>query len=99
MPPAARPAKAPARARLVGAALRTAQIEIAKGTIAMIGMDIRHSSHSLPTIILSQCELGARARLIPASTTMTKNGMATKNDGVFLSPPGRASLVRETNAR
>src|SRR5229473_7765221 len=33
-----RPAKAPVRARFVGAALRTAQIAAAKGTIAMIGI-------------------------------------------------------------
>src|ERR1043166_73149 len=40
-PPATRPAKAPARDRLVGAAFRTAHIETAKGTIAMIGMERR----------------------------------------------------------
>src|SRR5229473_3323685 len=44
-PPAMRPATAPARTRLVGAALRTAKMVTAKGTIAMIGIESRHSSH------------------------------------------------------
>src|SRR5712664_2951653 len=37
-PPAMRPATAPARTRLVGAASRTAKMVTAKGTIAMIGI-------------------------------------------------------------
>src|SRR6266436_10242497 len=42
-PPAMRPATAPARTRLVGAALRTAKMVTAKGTMAMIGIERRHS--------------------------------------------------------
>src|SRR5438094_7177983 len=45
-PPARRPATAPARTRLVGAALRTANIVTANGTMGMIGIQSRHSSHS-----------------------------------------------------
>src|SRR5882672_12802895 len=44
-PPAMSPATAPARTRLVGAALRTAKMVTAKGTIAMMGIESRHSSH------------------------------------------------------
>src|SRR5438309_12006536 len=44
-PPATRPATAPVRTRFVGAALRTANMVIAKGTIAMMGIESRHSSH------------------------------------------------------
>src|SRR5258707_7349301 len=44
-PPAMRPATAPARTRLVGAALRTAKMVTAKSTIAMMGIESRHSSH------------------------------------------------------
>src|ERR1700676_3781959 len=93
-----RPARAPARTRSVGAAWRTAQIIIANGAMAMIGIERRHSSHSLPTIILSQWELGAVPRLIPASNAITTNGIAAKIDGVLSSPPGLVSLVRQIAA-
>src|SRR5579883_2516955 len=93
-PPAARPAKAPARARFVGAPCRTAQMETAKGRIAMTGMETRHSSDSSPTIILFQCELGASPRLIAASAMIARNGKAARYDRGFRSPPGRASFAR-----
>ncbi len=60
----------------------------------MIGTETGHSSHSSPTIIPSQCELGANPRLMAASTAMARNGKATRKDGVFRSPPERVSLVR-----
>src|SRR6266852_9427561 len=88
-----RPANAPARTRSVGAAWRTTQIVIAKGAIAMIGMERRHSSQASPAIIASQCELGAVPRLTPASNAITTNGIAAKIDGVLSSPPGRVSLL------
>src|SRR5439155_23220835 len=62
--PATRPARARARPRSGGAIARTARMITANGTTAMIGIDSRHSSHWSPTIILSQCVLGADARLI-----------------------------------
>src|SRR5882672_5142955 len=94
MPPATRPATAPARTRFVGAALRTAKMVTAKGTIAMIGIESRHSSHSSPRIILFQCELGAPPRLIRPSSAITANGSAIESGDIPRSAPGRASLVR-----
>src|SRR5882762_10265973 len=82
-----RPATAPVRTRLVGAALRTAAMMTAKGTIAMMGIERRHSSHSSPITILLQCELGASPRLIAASSTIAANGIAAEIDEVLRSPP------------
>lgn len=82
------------RTRFVGAAWRTAQIEIVKGTIAMIGMERRHSSHWSPTIMLSQRERGADPGLMAARATMTKNGKATKKGEILRSPPGARELHR-----
>jgi hypothetical protein len=93
MPPATRPANAPARRRSVGAAWRTAHIVSAKGTMAMIGIDTRHSSHSSPATIRSQCEAGAEPRLTSASATITRNGRMTSSVPCFGAPPGRDSLV------
>lgn len=91
MPPATSPAKAPARARFVVAASRTAQMETANGRTAEI--ETRQSSHSSPTIILFfQCELGASPRLIDAIATITRNGMATRCDRDFRSRPGAPAL-------
>src|SRR5258708_29075003 len=73
IPPATRPATAPARTRFVGAALRTAKMVTAKGTMAMIGIESRHSSHSSPRIILFQCELGAPPRLMAPSSATAAN--------------------------
>src|SRR5207249_7993240 len=82
MPPATRPATTPARTRLVGAALRTAKMVTANGTIAMIGIESRHSSHSSPRIILFQCELGAPPRLIAPSSAIAANGTAIVNGDI-----------------
>src|SRR6266705_1744418 len=76
IPPATRPATAPARTRLVGAALRTAKMVTAKGTMAMIGIESRHSSHSSPRIIRFQCELGASPRLMTPNSVTAANGAA-----------------------
>src|SRR5260370_34101911 len=72
---------------------RTAQTIKANGTMAIIGMDNKHSSHWSPTIILSQCALGANARLTAASSRIAANGDATQTIDILRSPPGRASLV------
>src|SRR5882757_1248027 len=93
-PPAMRPATAPARTRLVGAALRTAKMVTAKGTIAMIGIESRHSSHSSPRIILSQCELGAPPRLITPNSAIAANGATIASGDIPRSAPGRASFMR-----
>src|SRR5256885_6233086 len=94
MPPATSPATAPARTRLVGAALRTAKMVTAKGMIAMIGIESRHSSHSSPRIILFQCELGAPPRLIAPSSTIAANGTAIVNGDNPSAAPGRTSRAR-----
>src|SRR5882757_3925548 len=93
-PPAMSPATAPARTRLVGAALRTAKIVTAKGTIAMIGIESRHSSHSSPSIIRFQCELGAAPRLIAPNSAIAANGTTIVSGDIPRSAPGRACLVR-----
>ncbi len=77
----------------VRAAWRTAQLIIAKGAIAKIGIERRHSSHASPTIIVSHREVGAAPRLLPWSNAITANGIAAKIDGVLSSPPGRVSLL------
>src|SRR5882757_3728513 len=94
IPPATRPATAPARTRLVGAALRTAKMVTAKGTMAMIGIESRHSSHSSPRIILFQCELGAPLRLIAPNSAIAANGTAIASGDIPRSAPGRASFMR-----
>src|SRR5437764_1566530 len=88
MPPATRPATAPARTRLVGAALRTAKMVTAKGTMAMIGIESRHSSHSSPRIIPFQCELGASPRLMAPSSATAANGAAIVNGDILCRAPG-----------
>src|SRR5438046_2165554 len=98
MPPATRPATAPARTRFVGAALRTAKMVTAKGTMAMIGIESRHSSHSLPRIMLFQCALGVLPRLIAPSSAITANGSTIVNGDIPCCAPGRASLVRYRTA-
>src|SRR5712664_529426 len=80
--------------KICRAALRTAAMMTAKGTIAMMGMERRHSSHSSPITILFQCELGESPRLIAESSTIAANGTAGEIDEVLRSPPGRASRVR-----
>src|SRR6266478_7050055 len=72
---------------------RTAHMIKANGTMAIIGIDNRHSSHWSPTIIRSQYALGANARLTAASSTIVANGNATQTIDILRSPPGRASLV------
>ena len=60
----------------------------------MIGTDSRHSSHSSPTIIWSQCERGAIARFTVARSMMITKGDAATIGEIRRSPPGRASRVK-----
>jgi hypothetical protein len=64
----------------------------------MIGMERTHSSHSSPTIILSQCERGAEPRLSAARNTTMRNGKPTSKNEIFRSPLGRAQ-PRQVNQR
>ena len=94
MLPETSPTNAPVRVRSVGAIWRTAQISTAKGATAMIGIDKRHSSQSLPVTMWSQCETGANARCTSETSMMTANGRTASPIEVFRSPPGRESRSR-----
>src|SRR5437667_9923892 len=71
----------------------------ANGTIAMRGIDNRHSSQLSPMIMSSQCELGADARLSAARNMTKPNGNITSATGVLYSPPGCASLNSATEGK
>src|SRR6266852_1729050 len=97
MPPAIRPARAPARERFVGAAWRTAQMTAANGTRVMMGIERRHASHWSPTFIGSERELGAEKRLLAAKSMILTNGKTMSVIGVS-APPGREALFNARKA-
>ena len=98
MLPAASPTNAPARVRFVGAPCRAAHVISANGTMAISGIDTRHSSHSSPASIALQCDLGESARLRRASRMMAMNGNQRAASETLRSPPGRMALPRELTA-
>src|SRR6266852_2549959 len=90
-PPAARPARAPARIRSVGAPTRRAQTRAVNGRIARRRMAGRHASESFSTIIPGQAEKRADASATAAAAPIMANGMKAKAGVPRIGARGRAN--------
>src|SRR5216683_2653632 len=91
--PATSPAIAPVRCKLVGAPLRNAQINKAKGAMAKSGMQYRQVTHCVPRIIGCQAAEGSSASATMPANPAARNGRKINVKSFRPSWPGRINLI------